>query len=117
MSASRSASPAPSASMSTTKPPPSTARPSSATVPMSAMRPPLNNATRSHTLQQVRGEQDRHAFRLEAADDGEEFARGMRIEPRCRLVEDGDLRAFHEDLGEPEPLTHAARKGADAFVR
>ena len=40
----------------------------------------------------------------------------MRIETRRRLVEDGDLRVFHQDFGKPEPLAHAARKSADALV-
>ena len=40
----------------------------------------------------------------------------MRIEPRRRLVEDGDLRALHQDFGQAEPLPHAAREGADALV-
>src|SRR6476660_6691115 len=42
--------PCPSASTSTLKPPPSTCRPSSGTVPSSAISPWLNSATRSHTL-------------------------------------------------------------------
>ena len=41
----------------------------------------------------------------------------MGIEPRCRLVKDSDLRALHHNFGEPEPLPHAARKGANRFVR
>ena len=36
--------------------------------------------------------------------------------PGRRLVEDGDLRALHQDLGKPQPLAHAARKRADAIV-
>ncbi len=40
----------------------------------------------------------------------------MRIEARCRLVEDGDLRALHQDFGKSEPLAHAAREGADAML-
>src|ERR1700735_1815084 len=41
----------------------------------------------------------------------------MRIEPRSRLIENGDLRALHQDFGKPEPLPHAAREGAHALVR
>ena len=40
----------------------------------------------------------------------------MRIETRRRLVEDGDLRALHQDFGKAEPLPHAAREGGDALV-
>src|SRR5262249_48223724 len=40
----------------------------------------------------------------------------MRIETRGWLVENGDLRALHYDLGKPEPLAHATREGADRLV-
>ena len=69
-----------------------------------------------HPLEQMRGQQHRNALALEAADDGEQFGRGVRIEPRGRLVENGDLRALHQNLGKPEPLPHAARKCCDALV-
>ena len=69
-----------------------------------------------HPLEQMRRQQNRYALGLEAADDAEEFGGGVRIEPRRRFVEDRDLRALHQNFGKPEPLPHAARKGADAFV-
>ena len=78
-------------------------------------RDPVANAL--HPLKQMRREQNRHAFGLEAADDAKELRGRMGIEPRCRLVKDGDLRAFHHDFGEPEPLPHAAREGVDPLVR
>ncbi len=34
----------------------------------------------------------------------------MRVQCRRRLVEDGDARALHQHLGEPEALAHAARE-------
>ena len=40
----------------------------------------------------------------------------MRVEPRRRLVQDGDLRALHQDFRKPEALAHAAGEGRDAFV-
>ena len=87
-------------------------------MPISAICPPLNSATRSHTLctRSSRCEDKQHgdALPLEAANDREQFGGGVRIETRCRLVENGDLRAFHQDLGEAQPLTHAARERADA---
>ena len=69
-----------------------------------------------HPLEQMRGQQHRHALGLEAADDAEQLGGGLRIEARRRLVEDRDLRALHQDFGKPEPLPHAAREGADALV-
>ena len=53
--------------------------------------------------------------RLELADQFEEFLRGLRIEPRGRLVENGDLGLLDDDLGQSEPLAHAARKRRDAL--
>src|SRR6202522_1568291 len=69
-----------------------------------------------HALEQMRGQQHRNTFGFEAADDGQQFGGRVRIEPRCRLVENGDLRALHEDFGKPEALAHAAGEGADALV-
>src|SRR5580698_667128 len=42
-----------------------------------------------HPLEQVRRQQNRHAFRLEATDDAEQLGGRVRIETRSRLVEDG----------------------------
>src|SRR5580700_6137367 len=64
----------------------------------------------------MRGQQHRHTLGLEVSDDAEELRGGVRIEARGRLVEDGDLRALHQNLGEAETLPHAAREGRDAFV-
>ena len=69
-----------------------------------------------HAFEQMRGEQHRNAFGFEAADDGQQFRSRVRVEPGCRLVENGDLRALHEDFGQAEALSHAAGEGADAFV-
>src|ERR1700730_13281740 len=69
-----------------------------------------------HPLEQMRGQQHRHALGLEVPDDAEKLRGGVRIEARGRLVEDGDLRAFHQNLGEAETLPHAAREGGDALV-
>src|SRR5580692_1314490 len=69
-----------------------------------------------HPLQQMRGQKHRHALGLEAADDAEKLRGGVRIEARGRLVEDGDLRALHQNLGKAETLPHAAREGGNALV-
>ena len=39
----------------------------------------------------------------------------LRVEARGRLVEDRDLGVLHQDLGEAEPLAHAAREGRHAL--
>src|SRR5579883_952844 len=70
-----------------------------------------------YPLEQMRRQQDRYAFGLKAADHAEKLGRGLRIETGCRLVENGDLRALHQDFGKAEPLPHAAREGADSFLR
>ena len=69
-----------------------------------------------HALQKVRGHQHRHAVALERADHVEQFRGGMRIEAGGRLVEDRDRNLFHQDLGKPEPLPHAAGEVADVLV-
>ena len=86
------------------------------TVPISAMRPPENSATRSHTLctRSSRCE-DRSTDTpslLKPRMMVKQLRRGVRIEPRRRLVEDGDLRALHQNLGKPEALPHAAENVA-----
>src|SRR5690606_18991004 len=43
--------------------------------------------------------------------------RGLWIEPRSGFVENGDFRLLQDDLGNAEPLAHAARERADAAVR
>src|SRR5580700_9623277 len=69
-----------------------------------------------HALEQMRGQQHRHTLGLEVSDDAEELRGGVRIEARGRLVEDGDLRAFHQDFGKAETLPHAAGEGGDTLV-
>src|SRR6185437_5336607 len=70
-----------------------------------------------YLVEQMRRQQHRGAAALQLADQSEEFDRGLRVEPRSRLVQDRDLRALDDDLGEAEPLAHAAREGRDALVR
>ena len=53
---------------------------------------------------------------LEIADDLEQFHRRLRVETGGRLVENGDLRLLHQDLGKPQPLAHAAGEGGDALL-
>ena len=65
----------------------------------------------------MRRQQDRGAAALELGDQLEEFDRRLRIEAGGRLVEDRDLGALDDDLGQPQPLPHAAREGRDALVR
>src|SRR5262249_50934755 len=63
---------------------------------------------------EVGGEEGGEALPFEAANDCEQLVRGVRIETGSRLVENRDLRAFHQNFGEAEPLAHAARERADA---
>src|SRR5262249_15920491 len=127
ISASRSAKPLPSASISTTYPPPPTSPPSSATDPLPPMRPPYQPrapavkerdpiANARPPLQERRRQKNRNAFGFKAADDAQKLRRGVRIESRRWLVENRDLCPFHHDLGQPEPLAHPAREGADMVV-
>src|SRR5580698_3002468 len=69
-----------------------------------------------HPLEQMRGQQHRHTLGLEVSDDAEEFRGGVRIEAGGRLIEDGDLRALHQNFGKAETLPHAAREGGDALI-
>ena len=69
-----------------------------------------------HAIEQVRGQQHRDARLLEAADHLQQLEGGVRIEARGRLVEDRHLGLLHHDLGDAEPLAHAARVGRDALV-
>ena len=79
--------------------------------PAIEQRHPIAHAL--HLVEMVRRQQDCGAVRLEAADHPEKFLGRVRIQGRCRLVEDRDARALHQDFGEPQPLTHAAREGRD----
>ena len=100
-----------------TWPPPSTCPASSVTragqrdTAAVEQRHPVAHAL--HLVEMVRGQQDRGAVGLERADHVEKFLRRVRVERGGRLVEDGDARPLHQDLGEPEPLAHALREGAD----
>src|SRR5262245_46297773 len=60
-----------------------------------------------HPIEQVRGQKHRHAAGLQVANDLQQLGGCLRIEARRRLVEAGDLRLLHQDLGEPETLAHA----------
>ena len=64
----------------------------------------------------MRGDQHRHARLLQPADHLQQFEGGVRIEARGRLVEDGDLGLLHYDLGDAQPLAHAAREGRHPLV-
>ena len=68
-----------------------------------------------HPFEQVGGQEYGDPLPFEAADDREQFSGRVRIETRCRLVEDGDLARLHQDLGQAESLPHAARERADAI--
>jgi hypothetical protein len=61
-------------------------------------------------------QQHGHALVLEVADDVEQFCRRLRVETGGRLVEDRDLRLFHQDFSKAEPLAHAARECPHALV-
>src|SRR5215472_15122098 len=71
-------------------------------------RDPVTHAL--HLVKMVRGQQHSGPVGFETADHFEKFVGRMRIESCRRLVEDRDLRLFHQDLGKTETLAHAARK-------
>ena len=48
------------------------------------------------------------AFSLELSDQAQKLLGRLRIEARRRLVQDRDLGALHDDLGQAQPLPHAA---------
>ena len=68
------------------------------------------------TRQQMRRQQHAHAAMLEVADDVEQLDGHLRIKTGGRLVEDRNLGILHQDLGEPEPLAHAAGERSNAFI-
>ena len=70
-----------------------------------------------HQVEQVRGDDDRHALALQRADQREELARRLWIEARCRLVQNRHLDLAHQDLGDAEALAHAAGIRLDRSVR
>ena len=84
------------------------------------MLPSLNKrdpvAHALHPVEQMRRQQHGDAAMLERADDVQQLDGRLRIEARGRLVEDGDLRVLHQDLGEAEPLAHAARERRHPLV-
>src|SRR5262249_34341613 len=69
-------------------------------------------ADRLYPLEQMRRQQHAYAAVLEIADHVEQLGRGLRVEARRRFVEYRDLGVLHQDLGQPQSLAHAARKGA-----
>ena len=79
-----------------------------------------HSATRSHTLctRSSRCEESSTdtPSALKPRMMAEQFRGRMRVEPRRRLVENGDLRAFHQNFRKPEALAHAAGESADAIV-
>ena len=77
-------------------------------------RHPVTDAL--YAVEQMRAEQHRHACPLQPADHLQQLEGGVRIQPRGRLVEDRDLGLLHDDLGNAQPLAHAARKSGDALV-
>ncbi len=77
-------------------------------------RHPVANAL--HPIEQMGGQQHRHAHPLQPADHLQELESGMRVEARGRLVEDGDLGLLHHDLGDAQTLAHAARVGRNPSV-
>src|SRR5687767_6546106 len=64
----------------------------------------------------VRREQDRAALPLQVAHAVAEVARGLRIEPDGRLVQDHERRIRQQRAGEREALAHAGRVALDVVV-
>src|SRR5690242_9897708 len=67
-------------------------------------------------IEQMRRQQHADAVVLEVADDLQQLSSRLRVEARGGLVEDRDLRLFHQDLGKTQPLAHTAREGIDRPV-
>ena len=65
----------------------------------------------------VRRQQDRPALALQLDDEPPELARGERVHPGRRLVEEQHLRVADQPAREMEALLHAARELLDALVR
>ena len=58
----------------------------------------------------MRRQQHGHAFGFEFADQVKELVRGLRIQPRGRFVENGNLGLLDDDFRQSKPLPHAARE-------
>src|SRR6516165_2098183 len=68
-----------------------------------------------HLIEMVRRQQDGSSVVFQGTDHTEKFLRRMRVQGRGRLVENRDPGPLHQNLGEPEPLAHTARKCPDPF--
>ena len=71
-------------------------------------------AQRLGIRQDVRAEEHRAAAIAQAEHQLADVAAAERIEPRHRLVEEHDLGAVEDRLGDPDPLHHALGVGAQA---
>ena len=60
----------------------------------------------------VRGEDDGPALLMRMDEQRDDVARGLRIEPGRRLVEEQDIGPMHDPEGDLEPAPLAARVGA-----
>src|ERR1700694_4036948 len=67
--------------------------------------------------QQVRVEKDGGAARLQLADDLSDVMAPDRIERRCRLVEEHQLRPAKQRHAQPQPLLHSLGEAFDLVVR
>ena len=68
-------------------------------------------------FQIMRGQQDRVALRLHAQDLGVEFATGLRVEARRRLIEKDELGPVHKGERQRQTLALAAREALEGSVR
>ena len=96
------------------------AAPAPARVPISAMRPALNSATRSHTLCTRSSRCDDSSTATPSClserivSSSSAVACGSRPEVGSSRIAIGDV--LHQDFGKAEPLAHAARERADPLV-
>ena len=67
-------------------------------------------------VEQVRGENDRPPLGDPGANERTKLLDSARIEAVGRLVQDQHLGIGEQAAGNPEPLAHALRVGADAIV-
>ena len=64
----------------------------------------------------MRGQDDRHALRLEVGHDRPHVAAQLHIDPRRRLVQKQHARLVGQRLGNQHPALHAARQAFDQTV-
>ncbi len=64
----------------------------------------------------VAADDDRLAHRAELAEELAQLDPGARVEARCGLIEEQDLRIVDEGVGQAQPLLHAARERLDVGV-